>query len=167
MWAKRRADWLRDYSGPRSLRAVGRHKPMGNLDADPSWAGAAQLLFNRARLLGRGNVMHTGVEMYAWHTHSAQAVLEAHADVFREAGWPTWSIRAWIADAQFQRVWPCTPLFDAVSDMFGDDWTPGRSDILPGVPREVLLRASAQELGAPDPAARYFRNLPEPSLENT
>lgn len=154
-WAHRRARWLREMSGPRSLWAVGRRKPLGSIPGYWDWRDGFVCLFHTARLLGRGDVL-PAERVYAWHTRSLQAVLEHHAEVFHAAGWPTHSIPAWIGHAWRHPVPAMTPLFDAVSDAYGDDWSPGRTDILPGVDREVLLRAAAEELGAPDPAVEFF-----------
>lgn len=49
-----------------------------------------------------------------------------------------------------------TGWYNLIADAYGDRLNPGRFDVLPGVPRRVLLAAFRDLTGRPDPAWIYF-----------
>jgi hypothetical protein len=52
---------------------------------------------------------------------------------------------------------PNTPLYDLIADCYGDKLNPGRTDIFPGVPKQVVLDAFRSYHGFPDDVeAVYF-----------
>jgi len=100
--------------------------------------------------------------IYAWRVSALETVLRRHARTFALAEWPcegqaevfvTWH-RTHVAP-------PCTPLFDAVSDCYGDRLNPGRTDVLPGVARQDLVDAMRLLFGHGDPDEHHL----QPALE--
>lgn len=89
---------------------------------------------------------------YAYLREPAQALLDAHQAAHGSA---RVDIRAFVEMLPFPAV-PQSPDFDLIADLYGDKTGPGRTDVLPGVDRRVLLRAFRDIHGFDDPTHVFF-----------
>lgn len=95
--------------------------------------------------------------IYAWRTSALEAVLRRHARTFALAEWPCeGQAEAFVIWHRTHVAPPCTPLFDAVSDCYGDRLNPGRTDVLPGVARQDLADAMRLVHGHGDPDEHHL-----------
>lgn len=158
-WVESRIEDVMAREGERSLE-IRSGKPLGSF----GFVSMRSLLWaawkNRRHLRGANffiGIGPPGYWLYVWHHESLQALLDAHREVLVEAHWPT-RAEAFVSQAREQPVAPLTPLFDLVAAAYGDSLSPGRTDVLPGVPRCRLLAA----LGSfPDPSLVYFTLFPQ------
>lgn len=173
-WAALRAADLAAREFGHSFR-VGPTKPMGSQRFFARGApGGAELLrllrmllpllpailFRRV-LIGRVTRSDDpAVLVYVIHREAFESLRRRHRAIFAEAGWP-WPIEAFLVALATRAAPPGTRLFDAIADLYGDRLSPGRTDVLPSVPRGRLLAAARAYTGAEDPAAVFF--LPPPA----
>lgn len=95
--------------------------------------------------------------IYAWRVSALESVLRRHARAFALAEWPCESqAEAFVTWHRTHVAPPCTPLFDAVSDCYGDRLNPGRTDVLPGVARQDLVDAMRLLFGHGDPDEHHL-----------
>lgn len=95
--------------------------------------------------------------IYAWRVSALESVLRRHARTFALAGWPCEGrAEPFVLWHRTHVAPPCTPLFDAVSDCYGDRLNPGRTDVLPGVARQDLVDAMRLVHGHGDPDEHHL-----------
>jgi hypothetical protein len=98
-----------------------------------------------------------GMFLYLWDEVELDAMLKGPSPLpcsdwgsDRTTGFVRWSIA--------NKVVPLTPAFDAVADAYGDKTNAGRTDVLPGISRTLLLSAFRRINGFEDEmSAIYLR----------
>lgn len=86
-----------------------------------------------------------------------QRLQAADPGIFRTTvRWNHQSPAHFIAELRKRRAKPQTPLFDFIADLYGDKTGPGRTDVLPGVPRRELFDAFYETHGVEDGTCLYF-----------
>ena len=149
---------------------VSPRKPMGSLGFPLTvrgvWALWKEVRARRGPGIGFTPSSRTsGGQMwiYAWHGPALRGMLAQHIATLEAAGWPH-DPDGFVQNVSRTPVPPMTPLYDLVATAHGDRLNPGRTDVLPGVPREDLFRTFLAVHGGPDPAFVYWRaaGLPLP-----
>lgn len=167
-WADARMADMMAREFDRSLH-VGPLKPMGSMGFETSlrgmWAAWKKIRARRGPGIGFAPFQRGAqVWLYAWHEPTLHGLLARNLLTLEAAGWPH-ACAAFVARVSSTPVPPLTPLFTLVADAHGDRWSPGRTDVLPGVAREDLFAAFLTMHGVPDPAFVYWRiaDLPLPA----
>jgi len=158
-WADARiADVLsREYE--QSLE-LSRHKPLGSMGYTGIWPLLRGLWARRRHFRQRGRLLAVappGVWIYEWHPRGLQSVLYRHRHTLWSHDWPI-EPEAFVTQARNEPVAPCTPLYDVIADAYGDELNPGRTDVMPDVPRVRLLDALFPFV---DPSIIYFELFPD------
>lgn len=114
--------------------------------------------------------------LYLWDVLELAALMERNHEVLRAAGWPGGESRqSPLTSLPFQqmravttdfvrvqrerKVRPLTPLFNVVSDAYGDKTNAGRTDVCVGTPRGALFAAFRAKMGFDDPAGPMYFHL--------
>lgn len=162
-WVYARSDDVLQREYEHSLR-VGPGKPLGSRGYAGGFWGWYMMACDLVGARGPGVVLlcdqdeHGHRWIYAWHRTSLETLLRfdmRHRGALSAAGWPC-DCRGFIQRSRAELVPPLTPLYDLIADCYGDKLNPGRTDVLPGVPREKLLEAHIEIMGCADPASIYF-----------
>lgn len=183
-WAVARWDDVLRREHGNSLQNLGFHKPLGSFGVSVEhlmspgglvslWRPLLRPIF-RAKVRRDMGVIADGKSapgmlwVYMTHSQSLYELLELRRDVLFEAGWegdgthgsfhrsPA-RLMDFIQKTRTTRVLPNTDLYDLIADCYGDKLNPGRTDIFPGVPKQVVLDAFRSYHGFPDDVeAAYF-----------
>jgi len=178
-WAVVRMADLKQREFGHALSSIGPSKPLGAQGCQalgPALKTAVILgILGRSCLTDRvGGMWWT----YAWDRVALPGLLAnpmllypaapsptlSAPDVLAAAGWgrrPT--PRHFVQQIRGARVPTGTALFDLIADAYGDKTGPGRTDVLPGVPRRLLLAVFEAIWGQPDPTWIYFASEDRPT----
>lgn len=158
-WARARHDDMARREFARSLD-VTFQKPLGQYGSytlDPRLHIKATLIQMGRFPEVRTAVVHGGGRStyYVWHEAGLRHLLSARRALLQQHGWPTEPL-PFINHAMTHHAPIQTPLYDLVADTYGDKLNPGRTDVLPGVPRRELLEAYLDMHGHNDPAVTFW-----------
>lgn len=102
---------------------------------------------------------------YVYHVQGLGALLWRGKRMLEFAGWPSEPVE-FVNHARAHHAPIQTTLYDLVADAYGDKLNPGRTDVLKGVARKVVLQAFLDRWGFNDPCSIYFPiehvPMPEP-----
>jgi len=163
-WALDREFDIRTREFEHSLR-VGPGKPLGSHGFSSGFWGWYHLLTSGRLPWTLGSdirvctVVTDRLWVYARYEPSLLALLDRRGAMLDDSGWPR-DCLGFVQRTRDELVRPMTPLYDLIADCYGDKLNPGRTDVLPGVPRERLLEAYIQVHFHADPASIYFADGP-------
>ena len=159
VWVSHRSFDVRHREGPNSLN-IGPDKPLGSYGFSGFWTLCKALWRHRRPFRGADTLIvpgpSGGLWVYAWGPNTIQRLLDEHLDVLSLWNWPT-EPRAFVERVRAEPVQTGTKLYDLIADAYGDRLNPGRTDVLPGTDRQLLLEAFFHRNGFEDPSAVYFK----------
>lgn len=168
-WAVLRWEDIKAREFSRSLNVSAR-KPLGqqgSYTVDPRLHMKA--LWIQVARAPEVKVLHVHFDgrstYYAYHQAALKSLLWRGKRVLDYEGWSLSPV-AFIEQTRRMQVSVQTPLYDLVADAYGDKLNPGRTDVLKGVERKVVLQAFLDRWGFNDLCSIYFPieqvPMPEP-----
>lgn len=160
-WARARRADLEAREFDNSLR-VGPHKALGqqgfSISTLPAYFSFVRTMWqHRAKgVIYEATHASGRVWVYVYHRPTLTALLARHANVLSRARW-SMQPGAFVASCRRHRICPGGDLYDLIATAYGDTLNPGRTDVLPGVPRATLLATYLDAWGEPDPSWIYFK----------
>lgn len=158
-WLEARIADVMTREGPQSLLTIGPDKPLGS-QGYPTYADAYSAIQQVPPPAKGFRAYDTpwGCWVYMYDLNAMPALLDRNAPLLIEHGWPLDPggfidrIRGKIDEGN--QVRPRTPLFDLISDAYGDKTNPGRTDCT--VDPAVALTLFFKRTGTVDPVTLYY-----------